>query len=280
MELLAFQQIPTFVLPNRATAAVADLCQFYDNIHAIVLDHRKQQGRDHSGFKALSQLCKEISKIVVLWRNADDQIEPPNLKPLIEFAQHLEDRFGKGGVEDETKSEKYIRFISARARDGKQQTQKEDALVVMAENIKKALNPTTVDKAGVEVQQEIHGPWILVTVDGYWAEGSPVAHHRPNAGDFDPLKKDLSCTEPEPWGEKVYIWSRSAYSSPQMTFLIPADDAREVDGDPLLRWNDGESDFLSSIGSVSAPVPPCVEATGGYDGRIGSCELAGDQIMC
>jgi hypothetical protein len=181
-----------------------------------------------------------MSKVVEIWKSTGGNTAPPDLRPLIKFAQDLEVRFGKGGDDDETELEKYMTFM-AKERRMALQTEHDDPLVVVTANIEEALNPTVMNTAGVEIQQEIHGPWILVTEDLYLAEGEPVTHHRPNAGDFDPHKKALSNTLEQRQADKQYISSRSGDPPSRIAFPFPDDDADMVGLEPWLSWSNGDS---------------------------------------
>lgn len=211
-----------FVWYQGVPPPVSDLLQLYDNLYSLLLTHGNLQGHGDPGRQALRQLCNAINKVVYLWESTDGETTPPDLRPLIKFAQNLEDRFGKGGDDDETTLEKYMTFIT-KERGMALRTEKDDALVVKAANIEEALNPTVINMAGVEVQQEIHGPWILVTVDGYLAEGERVTHHRPNTGDLNAHKEGLSYTAGQPTADKPCLGSRSDDPSPRITFSFSQD---------------------------------------------------------
>ena len=176
-----------------APAPVADLCQFHDNVYFIVNDQSDCEEHLCQGQRALRQLCDAMSKVIELWKSTGGNTAPPDLRPLIRFAQNLEDRFGKGGADDETESEQYVEFM-VKERRLALQTEEDGPLVVMTANIEEALNPTVTNTAGFEIRESIHGPWILVTEDGNLAEGEPVTHHRPNASNYEPNKEHLSNT--------------------------------------------------------------------------------------
>ncbi|KAK3298804.1 uncharacterized protein B0H64DRAFT_472030 [Chaetomium fimeti] len=234
---------------------VYDLNQLYDNFYSILIAQGDHFGHGHPGRKALRKLCDGISKVVFLWKSTGDKETPPDLRPLIRWAQSLEEKYGKGGEEDETGSGRYMDFI-AESRNIALKVERENALVVVTANIENALNPTVMDMS-IRMKQQIHGPWMLVTVDGYWAEGGPVTHHRPNGSVHNPDgKEDLSVTKRRSvLNMALDVSSASDDPSPQPAFSFPGGDANRsttaVDTEsppstpevaPEATWQPGEHD--------------------------------------
>ncbi|KAK4034044.1 hypothetical protein C8A01DRAFT_39473 [Parachaetomium inaequale] len=183
----------SFAEQIRIAHPVNDLHKFYLNIENLLTTYGMFPGYaaayGQTGLNALGRLVKAMKGVVTDWETAANTLEPPDLKPLIQWAKDVEEMFGEGGGVDETQSEAYTGFVTEE-RKVALQFQHEKPLIVSGSK-QEALRPMVMDGPG-KALLPIHGPWQLVTVDGLPAEGEGVTHHRPNDGRFHPGEPNLA----------------------------------------------------------------------------------------
>ncbi|KAH6854669.1 hypothetical protein B0I37DRAFT_422372 [Chaetomium sp. MPI-CAGE-AT-0009] len=240
----------------KAPEPVDDLNELYDIFYTILVIDREHLGHgDPDLLDELRQLCGGIAMAARLWESAGNKAPPPDLRPLIRQAKNLEDKYGKGGEADETRSSEYMKFITESCRMAFV-TEDEQALVVVAANIEDAQHPTVMGMSA-GMHEQIHGPWRLVTVDGYWDKGGPVTHHRPNERIvYNPDKEvDPSITKRRSLMSMGSLPSGSDDPSPQPGFSFPGGNAdgsatavdtqsppRTLEAIPEAAWQPGEHD--------------------------------------
>ncbi|KAK4153533.1 hypothetical protein C8A00DRAFT_15254 [Chaetomidium leptoderma] len=172
---------------------VNDLHKIWQNLQLAVDILGSRRGYGDAGAKALRKLTLDISKTIHAWKGGCDLDTPPDLIPLINWAQDLEELFGEGGIADETKSPAYAKFL-AEERTKALRVERERALMVETRHIHKALRPKFV-LGSASIPMTIHGPWQLVRAgDLTPVEADGVTHHRPNRSEMA-SDEDISNTK-------------------------------------------------------------------------------------
>jgi hypothetical protein len=146
---------------------VIDLHKFWHGLMLLVDILGERKGHGDASVKALRRLADGTSDVIVDNKDLSYTKPPPNLKPLIVWAQELEDMFGQGGVADETEPDAYVRYITAE-RTAALKEEQEHGRVVWATK-EEALRPCRQEELRVEPELvSIHGPWQLVKADWCW----------------------------------------------------------------------------------------------------------------